>query len=208
MTCFEMDKTVMENIALTAASESPASCADDAVGLPFRSWFVAIVNHHSEKKASGLLQEEGYETYVPAREAVSRWKDGRIKVREQLLLPGKVFVRATERERKLIVQREFIYRFLMDPAREKDAFGRHPVATVPDAQMERLKFMLGQSDTAVTIEPSCLQKGDRVRVVRGSLMGLEGFVSAAKEGKSKVSILIDHIGCASVFLDKIDLERI
>ena len=48
--------------------ETTTQKVDDAVGVPSiekKEWFVAIVNNRSEKKYAQVLQNEGYEVFVP-----------------------------------------------------------------------------------------------------------------------------------------------
>ena len=51
-----------------------------------------------------------------------------------------------------------------------------PLAIISDAEIERLKFMLGQSDVPIEITKNTFKTGDKVRVIRGNLAGLEGEV--------------------------------
>ena len=68
--------------------------------------------------------------------------------------------------------------------------------------------MLGQSDVPVTITERTYKIGDKVKVIRGSLAGLEGEVSETENGKSEVIVSLDFIGCASLKIDTINLEFI
>ena len=68
---------------------------------------------------------------------------------------------------------------------------------IPDNQIERLKFLLKNAESEVTIV-SNFKVGDSVRVISGPLMGLEGVVSEADEKSSIVGVLIDGLGYACV----------
>lgn len=67
--------------------------------------------------------------------------------------------------------------------------------------------MLGNSDTPVSIIGE-YRKGDRVKVIRGSLRGLEGEVVQTSDGKSQLTVGIDFLGYARVDIDVLDVERI
>ena len=187
-----------------------ASCASRAVGLPKtqRRWFIAFVGNNQEKSVSRRLEGMGYEVYLPVQEVVSVWKDGRRKLRERIVLPNLLFVRLTEHERKEVVAFPFVKRFMVDRAGQTDAYNRHPLAVIPDEQMERFKFMLGQNEMEIFMEPLALKIGDAVRIIRGSLVGLEGHVYQGNVGKSCVAVKLDFLGCAIAEVALSDIELI
>ena len=74
----------------------------------------------------------------------------------------------------------------------------------PDYQIERLKFLLENTETEVTIVRN-FKVGDSVRVASGPLKGLEGVVSKADEKSSVVGVLIDGLGYACVKIAKCDI---
>ena len=187
-----------------------ASCASRAVGLSEtqRHWFIAFVGNNQEKSAAHRLEGMGYEVYLPVQEVISVWKDGRRKLRERIVLPNLLFVRLTELERKEVVALPFVKRFMVDRAGETDAYNRHPLAVIPDGQMERFKFMLGQNELEVSMEPLTLKIGDAVRIIRGSLVGLEGHVYQSNAGKSYVAVKLDFLGCAIAEVALSDIELV
>lgn len=189
-------------------SERPLATApqgvDDAVGVPRRKWFVAIVNHNTEKISAEKLNAAGFETYVAAQPELRVWKNGRRKKIDRVVIPSMVFIRCTEKERLEIVRQPYIFRFLTNKASE----GQYSkaIATIPDAQIETLKFMLGHSPAPVEFVPHVYNKGDRVRVTRGKLMGVEGSVYTSSDGHSHLVVSLDILGCAMVTIDPIDIE--
>ena len=193
-----------------ATSNRLASCASRAVGLPQneRRWFIAFVGNNQEKAAARRLEGMDYEVYLPVQEVVSVWKDGRRKLRERIVLPNLLFLHLTELERKDVVALPFVKRFMVDRAGKVDAYNRHPLAVIPDGQMERFKFMLGQDEKEVSMEPLTLKTGDAVRIIRGSLAGLEGHVYQGNSGKSYVAVKLDFLGCAIAEVALTDVELI
>lgn len=189
-------------------SERPLATApqgvDDAVGVPRRKWFVAIVNHNTEKISAEKLNAAGFETYVAAQPELRVWKNGRRKKIDRVVIPSMVFIRCTEKERLEIVRQPYIFRFLTNKASE----GQYSkaIATIPDAQIETLKFMLGHSPAPVEFVPHVYNKGDRVRVTRGKLMSVEGSVYTSSDGHSHLVVSLDILGCAMVTIDPIDIE--
>ena len=83
-----------------------------------------------------------------------------------------------------------------------------PLAIIPESQIRRLRFMLGQSDIPVTVTARPYRIGDRVRIIRGSLMGLEGEVMDMKSTKSELVVGLDFFGCAKLSIETVNLEII
>jgi transcription antitermination factor NusG len=191
----------------TSSGAAVQRVTDGAVGMPTRRWFIAIVNHNSEKKCGEQLQRLGYETYVPTQTEKRITPQGRRRTVERVVLSSLVFLRATEPERKEVVKLPYILRFMTNRAGKVDAFTRHPLATVPADQIERLKFMLYNTDDPVSIESMPIHLGDKVRVIRGGLQGLEGYVIRCEEGQSYIGVQLDVIGCAKVKINLLDTER-
>lgn len=165
-----------------------------------KGWYVAQVHMKCEKKSAQRLEALGYETFVPVQSEIHQWSDRKKKI-DRIVIPLSVFVRSDEVSVRVVERQPFVYRLLCAP-------GESRPARIPDDQIERFRFMLGNCDSEVTVEALEVKKGDAVRIVRGRLRGLEGFITEAEESKPKVSIVIDHIGCASVRIDKSDLEII
>ncbi len=178
---------------------------DGAVGVPGRRWYVAIVNHNTEKISADKVAATGIETYVAAQPELRVWKNGRRKKIDRVVIPSMIFMHCTEKERLQIVRQPYIFRFLTDKAATPDRYGK-AVATIPDSQIETLKFMLGHSPAPVEFVPHIYNKGDRVRVVRGKLMGVEGRAYTSSDGHSHLIVSLDILGCAMVTIDPVDLE--
>lgn len=195
--------------ALANATIRPVTTApkvDDAVGVPKKCWFVAIVNNKTERRCVHKLEKLGYECYVPTQSEMHVWRTGVKKVVERVVLPSMVFIRTTEKERKQrIVTLPFINRFLPNCARAKDVFGKHLVAIVPDEQIQRLKFILGNADAPVEFEEITFKLGDKVRIIRGGLAGAEGHVIDCGD-ETYFAICVDFLGAAKVKIQRDNLE--
>lgn len=207
-----MPRTKAEMKALANAdihTSTTAMKVGDAVGVGSANWYIAIVNNNTEKQCAKKLQKLGYECYVPTQTETRKWRTGVRKVVDRIVLPSLVFIRTTETERRhTIVNLSYVKRFMTDKAGLRDAFGKHPVAVIPNRQIELLRFMLGNAESAVTIESPPLKLGDKVRVFRGGLIGLEGYVDRIVDEQAKIYILVDCLGCACVEIDKVSLELI
>jgi transcription antitermination factor NusG len=199
---------IMETASRNVRNISPVKCTDDAVGVQKKHWFIAIVNNNSERKYGENLQKLGYETYVPIQSEERRSPSGRKRIVERVVLSALVFVYVTELERKEMVKLPYINKFMTNRAGMVNDYNRHPLAIVPNEQINRLKFMLYHSEDPVTIESTPPKLGDRVTVIRGKLKGLVGNVIQSDEGQAYIVVLLDIIGCAKVKINIIDTEVI
>ena len=90
----------------------------------------------------------------------------------------------------------------------KDREGRRSLI-IPDKQMEDFMFLLDFSTDGVEVLNKDLKRGDRVRVIKGPLLGLEGELVRLK-GHKRVVIRLDGVASIatsyipSSFLEKIE----
>lgn len=173
---------------------------NDREAYPKR-WIAVLVQVNCEKKTATRLGKVGYETYIPTQQEVHQWSDRKKKV-DRLIMPMVVFVRATENEEEWLRNQSFIHKLLALPGSDEDK--KRFATPIPDNQIERLKFLLENAESKVTIV-SNFKVGDSVRVISGPLKGLEGVVSEVDEKSSIVGIQIDWLGYACVKIAKIHL---
>lgn len=182
--------------------------ADNAGGVPKRQWYIAIVKHNWEKKFSQLLDRENIENYLPTQEEIRVWKNGRKSKVDRIVIPSVVFTRCTEQTRRGILKLPYICRFMTDTAGKTADSAVRSIATVSDNEINRLKFMLGQSDIPVTVSGRSFSKGDKVRVIRGSLKGITGEVTEMKSPKCELIVDLNLLGSARLMIDSINIELV
>ncbi len=185
-----------------------ADVVGDAVGVEKRFWFVAVVNHNSEKSVQERLARMGIESYVAKQEVLRIWKNGRKSKVDKVVIPSRVFVKCTEKERRKIVALPFINRFMTDKASASVSGTTKPMAVIPQHEIDTLRFMLGQSDIPISFEEVPLNVSDKVMVVRGSLKGIQGEVLQVLDSKSDVVVRIGMLGSAKMIIDTVDLELV
>ncbi len=176
---------------------SSVNVTDDREAHPKR-WIAVLVQVNCEKKTATRLGKAGYDTYIPTQQEIHQWSDRKKKV-DRLILPMVVFVRATEHEEEWLRNQSYVYKLLAMPG--SDEAKRKFATPIPDYQIERLKFLLENAESEVTIV-SNLKVGDAVRVVSGPLRGLEGVISEANDRSPVVAVLIDGLGYACVKIAK------
>jgi len=96
---------------------------------------------------------------------------------------------------------------MTDRVKRPDKYGRHPIATIPDEQIERLKFVLFNTKEPVTIESTSICRGERIEVVRGCLMGLRGYVDDISNSVVSVHVEFGTLGVITVLVDLADIDR-
>jgi transcription antitermination factor NusG len=156
-----------------------------------KRWYVALVRMHHEKKVSAHLHKIGIDNFVPIQRETHLWSD-RKKTIERVVTPMMVFVYADQQERMEVLTFSAVSRYMV-------LRGERTPAVIPDDQMARFRFMLDYSEETVSINESPLVRGDKVRVIKGPLKGLVGELIEI-DGKSKIAVSLDMLGCACVDL--------
>ena len=154
-----------------------------------KRWLVAIVRICHEKKTSERLTKMGIENFLPIQQEVHQWSDRR-KIVDRVLIPMMIFVHVDSHEQKEVLTLSSISRYMV-------LRGESTPAVIPDQQMLRFKFMLDYSDEAISMNTSPLAPGEKIRVIKGPLAGLEGELVNVN-GKSKVAVRLTMLGCACV----------
>jgi transcription antitermination factor NusG len=114
---------------------------------------------------AALLEERGYERFVPCFLDRRRWSD-RIKQVEQPLFPGYVFCRFAPDARLGVLRTEGVYRIV--------SFGSEPAA-IDEQEILSIRHAV---ESGLRLRPHpFLSAGQRVRIEGGPLEGVEGIVT-------------------------------
>lgn len=89
----------------------------------------------------------------------------------------------------------------------KDIEGRHSLI-VPDKQMYDFMFLLDFSPRGIEVLNKNLKRGDRVRVIKGPLLGLEGELVRLMGHKRVIIRLEGVVSIATSYIPGSFLERI
>ena len=162
-------------------------------------WIAVVVKMYSEKKVSGALTAMGIENYVPVQEETRQWSDRKKKI-EKVVIPTILFVKIGKEAEKRLRMLTFIHRVISYP-------GRYDAAVIPEEQISRLKLMLRNARESVEVGSAAqLKIGERVRVVRGPMQGLEGKLCCNNADDPKIAIYIEALGYACVRIAREDIE--
>lgn len=161
----------------------------DSIQPEERKWYVAYVRLFHERKTAEKLAAMCIESFVPVREEIHQWSQRKKKVM-RVLIPQMIFIHATPKERLEALTLASISHYMV-------LRGEHTPAVIPDRQMQQFMFMVDYSEESIEMYNSPLQPGQSIKVIKGPLAGMEGELMEI-EGKSKVIVRLDLLGCAGV----------
>jgi transcription antitermination factor NusG len=163
-----------------------------------QAWYAVYTRSRHEKQVATYLARQQIETYVPLRRAWSSRQDRKVTI-EVPALPGYLFVNcALYAETRALIKRASGVIHVVES-------GGRP-AEIPALQIESLKTALA---VAFNAEGHPFMKvGDRVRVVRGPMVGAEGYLIRVSESRHRLVIAVQYVNQAlSVEIDARDVER-
>jgi transcription antitermination factor NusG len=115
-----------------------------------------------------MLAAKDFEVFLPTYNSIRRWKD-RQKMLSLPLFPGYVFVKGAANRRLQVVSTPGVHMILSNGEK---------IAVIPDHEIDSIRQTIA---SALLVEPHpFLRCGERVRVVHGSLQGVEGILTRKK----------------------------
>ncbi|GHT05392.1 transcriptional regulator [Bacteroidia bacterium] len=164
-------------------------------------WYAARVKYQTEKKIKAWLESKTIEHFIPFRTVVIEYK-GKKKQREKPLIPCLIFVCTNYKTAlSLPVESGYSISYIRNIETKQ-------IQIIPDKQMQDCMFLLNLSDKTFKIGNANLKKGDRVRVVRGPFMGIEGELVRIKGHKRVVVRLEGVFSLVTTYIPGEYLERI
>jgi len=162
-----------------------------------KDWYAVYTRSRHEKVAAEELWRRGLEVFLPFRTVQSKWKD-RIKEVQFPLFPGYLFVNADIYKKRLdIIKVPAVVRII--------GFNDEP-KPIPAEQIQAVKTLVF-SELPYDPFPEIVV-GDRVRIIRGPLRGLEGTL-VQKKNRYRFVLSVDLIRQAVCCeIDASDVERI
>jgi transcription antitermination factor NusG len=157
-------------------------------------WWALYTRHQHEKAIAEMLAAKGLEVFLPLYQSQRRWKDRRMML-SLPLFPCYLFVRGGAHRRSLVITTPGVHMIL--------SCGECPAA-IPEAEIGAIRRSL---EGHFRVEPfPFLKCGQRVRVRRGSLEGLEG-VLVRKKNLCRLILNVDMLAqSVGVEIDAGDVE--
>jgi len=154
-----------------------------------KEWLVAYVKMHHEKKMRDDMLAKGIECFLPVQEEIHQWSDRKKKV-ERLVISMMIFVHVLPKDRLEALKLPYVSRYLV-------LHGENKPAVIRDKEMQAFMFIINNADKAVEISNASLRPGEKVEVTKGPLAGLKGELITVN-GKKKIAVRIEGLGCATV----------
>ncbi|MCF6147838.1 MAG: UpxY family transcription antiterminator [Candidatus Kuenenia sp.] len=133
-------------------------------------WFAVHTKSRHEKQVDSFLKEKNISSFLPLVKVISRRRDRR-KFIDVPLFPGYLFVNISLDNIYEVKSTRGVVRIVGNEENLEPS-------PIPDVEIHNLKTLINSN---VSIDPyKYLQKGTRVRVVSGPLMGLEGMLVKRK----------------------------
>lgn len=162
-------------------------------------WFAIWTRSRHEKVAASMLETLGIPTFLPLKSDVRQWSDRRRTITTPLF-SGYLFVRmniAEDSRRLQVLKTSGVVGFVGN--------NTGPVA-IPAQQIENVRKVL-DCGIECTVGPP-LKQGDRIRVIRGSLVGLEGTLLRTSS-ETRLILSVDLIKRSlSIDVSRHDVELI
>lgn len=164
------------------AAELPGSSGTGAEDSGRQQWYAVWTRSRQEKSAAAILSVLDVHHFLPLKHEVRQWSDRRQAVTVPLF-SGYLFVRMnlSKESRLRVLNTAGIVGFVGNQT------GPSPI---PDLQIQSIRTVV-ETRTECQVVP-LLQEGDRVRILRGPLSGIEGIL-VRSNSSVRVSISIEMI---------------
>jgi transcription antitermination factor NusG len=174
----------------------PAPHAVDSTSNGEHHWWAIYTRHQHEKVVADVLSAKGFQVFLPLYDSIRRWKD-RQKLLSLPLFPCYVFVCGG-------LNRPF--QILSTPGVHMALTHGDRIAVIPEKEIDAIRRTI-QGPFRMEPHPF-LRCGDRVRVVRGSLEGVEGIL-IRKKNQYRLVLSVDMLAkSVAVEIDASDIESI
>lgn len=163
-------------------------------------WFAARTRANQELGLRNSLKKLDIVYYLPTRIVIRKISD-RIKHVEVPVINNLIFVRAKKQVAfSLVKDYALKLHFIKD-------MERGSLLVVPDRQMADFMFLMDTSSEVIFRCNETYAPGDKVRITKGNLAGVEGEM-VRFEGKTHVVLRIPQVLVVSVKVPKSYLEKI
>jgi len=166
-----------------------------AILPPSLHWYALNTRSNFEGRVAAHLGAKGIPNFLPAREEVHQWKDRKRKITIPLF-PGYLFVQVAETSSRLPI--------LQTPG-VASIVGQGPTPEpIPESEIAAVRLVMASRERC-SAHPF-LKEGTWVRVSRGALKGVEGFLVRIKN-LARVVISVNALSqSVAVEIDARDVE--
>jgi len=160
-------------------------------------WFAARTRHGKEIRVKRKLESLGVENFIPT----TKGRNTRGSLVEKPLINSLVFLRSDKADALELTNTGGLpVKYMIDCA-------TRTLLIVPDKQMDDFRRVLDEGISEGGLVDAPLEIGDRVRVVKGSMIGVEGNVLEL-QGKSYIVASLCDCLYAKAQIPRAWLERV
>jgi transcription antitermination factor NusG len=190
------ENNLVSSESLPLEGEKVLSDETQMSGQTMCPWWALYTRHQHEKVVAEMLELKGLEVFLPLYESLRRWKD-RKKLLTLPLFPCYVFVRGSFNRRLQMLTTPGVHMIL--------SHGEN-AAAIPDQEIEAIRRSV---EGSYRVEPHPFLKcGERVRVTRGSLEGVEGIL-VRKKSLYRLVLSVNMLAqSVAVEIDASDVEPV
>ena len=171
-------------------------------------WYVAVVRCNCEKKIADFIKSNfderaiWFEYWVPMQKIVYLDKrSNKRRIKEKVFLATFIFCHVSKDYLNDIRFRSDVYKMLTMP-------GHREIYRIPDKELYDYRRIVENSDLPVSPCTGPLKKGQKVRVTKGPMAGLEAYVQRTSGKKATIGNEIKYISGATIEIDRSFLEAI
>ena len=147
-----------------------------------QQWYIWYTQPRVEKQLQKRLAGDGIEVFLPLRKELHNWSD-RKKWVEVPLFRGYLFTKISKRKFEEVRRTNGIVTYVRFDGQ---------AATLSENEIHRIQQLITDPEDLEVLHTT-FQEGERVQVITGPLMGIEGLVVEHK-GAKKVAVNIEKLG--------------
>lgn len=171
-------------------------------------WYVAVVRVNCEQRIADSIRcdfmHKGhwFDCWIPkVKQATVDKRSLKRIIKERLILSTFIFCHVSPKNLDEIRFRSDVYKLLTMP-------GRREIYRIPDEEFNGYRQLVENGEIPVTTASVSLKKGMKVRIVEGSLKGLEAYVQRFTEKKAVIGNEIRFVSGATIEISRELLETV
>ncbi len=171
-------------------------------------WYVAVVRVNCELRIAKLIQDNlnrdgiWFDYWVPmVKKVYIDRRTNKRKLKDKLFLTTFIFCNVSKLRVNDVRFRSDVYKMLTLPGQSK-------IYQIPDQVIANYRQFVENEDEPVSAAPVPLKKGIKVRVMAGSMKGVEAYVQSYNGQKAIIGNEIKYISGATLVISRELLELV
>lgn len=195
--------------AVPSPQQSTDAGASSEPPIPYDAgWYVAVVRCNCEVAIAQSIHSDfhynshWFDYWIPThKEVVIDKRRKKPRTKERVLLSTFIFCHVSRRHLDDIRFRPDVYKMLTMP-------GLREIYRIRDKELDDYRRLVENLEHPVTTSSTPLKKGQRVRITKGQMAGLEAYIQRVSAKKAIIGNEIKYISGATIEIDRSYLEII